>query len=114
LAFLASSTSAFGASRVCGSDVSMTFAACETETVGPPGVVAAAELSATLPFGSLPVGSLPGVAGPLKGVDGALLGGGMSSMAELGATSAADGGTEPADTDGGALIAAGAGKDEGA
>jgi hypothetical protein len=38
----------------------------------------------------------------------------MSSMAELGATSAADGGTEPADTDGGALIAAGAGKDEGA
>jgi hypothetical protein len=38
----------------------------------------------------------------------------MSSMAELGATSAADGGTEPADADGGALVAAGAGNDEGA
>ena len=94
----------------------MTFAACETETVGPPGVVTAAELSAAFPFGSL-----PGVAGPLEGVDGALLGGsmsslggGMSSMAELGATSAADGGTEPADADGGALVAAGADNDEGA
>ena len=38
----------------------------------------------------------------------------MSSMAELGATSAADGGTEPADAGGDALVAAGAGKDEGA
>jgi hypothetical protein len=99
---------------VRGSDVSMTFAACETETVGPSGVVTAAEFSAALPVGSLPIGSLPGVAGPLEGVDGALLGGSMSSMAELGATSAADGGTDPTDAVGEALVAAVAGEDGGA
>ena len=85
----------------------MTFAACETETVGPPVVVTVEELWAALPFGSLPFGSLPAVADPLDGVDGALLGGGTSAIAELGATSAADGGTEPTDAGGEALVAAG-------
>ena len=42
-ALLASSISALGACRVCGSDISMTFAACVTETVGPPVVVNAEE-----------------------------------------------------------------------
>jgi hypothetical protein len=78
----------------------MTFAACETETVGPLVVVTAEELRASLTFGSLTFGSLtfdslPGVADPLDGVDAALLGGGTSSIAELGATSAGDGGSEP-------------------
>jgi hypothetical protein len=87
----------------------MTFAARETETVGSPAVVTAAELSAALTFGSL-----PGVAEPLAGVDGVLLGGGASSMADLGATSAADGDTKPTDGVGEALVAAGAGDDGGA
>jgi hypothetical protein len=86
----------------------MTFAAFEIETVGSPVVVTAEEPWAALTFGSLPFGSLPGVADPLDGVDGALLGGDTLSIAELGATSAADGGTEPTDAVGEELVAAGA------
>jgi hypothetical protein len=76
----------------------MTFAACVIDTVGSP-VVAAMDG----PWAALTVGPF-----------GSLLGDGRSAIAKLGATSAADGGTEPADTDGGALVAAGAGNDEGA
>jgi hypothetical protein len=73
--------------------MSMTFAACETETVGPPVVVVAEELSEALAFVSL-----PGVADPLDGVAaGEVLDDGMSAIAELGATRAAEGGTEPTD-----------------
>jgi hypothetical protein len=36
--------SSLGASRVCGSDCSMTFAASDIETVDPPVVVAAEDL----------------------------------------------------------------------
>jgi hypothetical protein len=72
----------------------MTFAACEM--VDDPVVVTAEEL------GSLPLDSLPGAADGLDGVVAALLVGGTSPVAELGATSAAgggadDGGTEPTD-----------------
>ncbi|HXO52866.1 MAG TPA: hypothetical protein VN888_17980 [Mycobacterium sp.] len=67
----------------------MTFAACET--VDDPVVVTAEEL------GSLPLDSLPGAADGLDGVVAALLVGGTPSVAELGATSADDGGTEPID-----------------
>jgi hypothetical protein len=75
----------------------MTFAACETETVGPAVVVTADEPWASLTFGSLTFASLPGVAEPLDGVDAALLGGGTPSIAELGATSAGDGASKPTD-----------------
>ena len=92
----------------------MTFAACETETVGSPVVPATGGRWAALTVGSPPFGSLPGVANPLGGVDGAVLGDGRSAMAELGATSAADGGTGPIDAVGEALLAAGAGEDGGA
>jgi hypothetical protein len=97
----------------------MTFAACETETVGSPVVPAtdgrrAALTVGSLPFGSLPFGSLPGLADPLAGVEGAPLGDGRSAMAELGATSAADGGTESTDAVGEALVAARTGEDGGA
>jgi hypothetical protein len=71
----------------------MTFAASETLTVGPP-VVTAEAPSAALTFGSLAFDSLPGVADPLDGVAGALLGG----------TRAADGGTDPTDAVAGALL----------
>jgi hypothetical protein len=93
----------------------MTFAASDIDTVDPPVVVATEELRATLtfgsltPFGSLTFDSLPGVAEPLDGATGGVLGGGTSSFAELGATSAADGGTEPTDAVGEALVATGAG-----
>src|SRR5258705_2389138 len=104
-ALLASSTSALGACSVCGSDISTTFAACETETVGPPVVVTAEEApSAALTFGSLAFDSLPGVAGPLVGVAGAPLGGDTASDAELGGTRAAAGGTHAGD---GGLVAGG-------
>jgi len=87
----------------------MTFAACETETVGPPVMVTAAEApSEALTFGSLAFDSLPGVADPLDGVTGALLGGETSSIAELGGTRAADGGTEPTDAVAEALAVSGA------
>jgi hypothetical protein len=86
----------------------MTFAASDIETVDPPVVVAAEELRATLTFGSPAVDSLPGVADPLDGVTGDVSGGGMSSIAELGAPRAADGGTEPTDAVGEALMATGA------
>ncbi len=86
----------------------MTFAACETETVGS-SVFTAEEPSAALTFGSLAFGSLafdslPGVASPLDGVAGAPLGGDTSSAA-LGGTSAADGGTDSAEAVAGALLA---------
>jgi hypothetical protein len=68
----------------------MTFAACVTDTVGS-----------------------PGVANPLA-VDGALLGDCTSAVAEVGATSAADGGTDSTDAVGEALVAAVAGNDGGA
>jgi hypothetical protein len=79
----------------------MTFAACETETVGS-SVFTAEEPSAALTFGSLAVDSLafdslPGVADPLDGVAGALLGGDASPGAKLGGTRAADGGTDATD-----------------
>jgi hypothetical protein len=90
----------------------MTFAACETETVGPPVVVTAEEPSAAPTFGSLAFDSLPGVADPLDGVAGALLGGDTSSAASLGATRAADGGTEPTDAVADALMT-GAGETDG-
>jgi len=77
----------------------MTFAACKTETVDPPVVVTADEPS------PLNFASLPGVADPLEGGVAALLDGASSLIAELGATSAADGGTEPTDADGAALAA---------
>jgi hypothetical protein len=93
-----------GASSVCGFDISITFAACVTETVGSPGV-AAPEVCATLTFGSLPC-----VAVATVGVDGALVPGGTSSIAALGGTSAADGGTEP--TEAGAEALGDAGADE--
>jgi hypothetical protein len=75
----------------------MSFAACEAETVGSP-VVPATD----------------GVWGALTVVEGALLGDGRSAMAELGATSAADGGTQPTDAVGEALVAARTGEDGGA
>jgi hypothetical protein len=78
----------------------MTFAASDIETVDPPVVVATEELRATLTFGSLAFDSLPGA--------GDVFGGGMSSIADLGATSAADGGTEPTDAVGEAPVATGA------
>ncbi|HXL62059.1 MAG TPA: hypothetical protein VN959_15535 [Mycobacterium sp.] len=60
--------------------------------------MATAEVLCEAPtFGSLPFGSLPGAADALDGVVAALLVGGTSPVAELGATSAADGGTEPTD-----------------
>jgi hypothetical protein len=89
----------------------MTFAACETETVGPPVVVTADEPSDALTCGSLAFDSLPGVADPLDGVAAALLGGEPSSDAALGGTSAADGGTDPTDADAGALLAGADGTD---
>jgi hypothetical protein len=49
---------------------------------------------------------LLGVADPLEGVAGAMLGDGRSAIAELGATNAADGGNKPTDADWDALIAA--------
>jgi hypothetical protein len=75
----------------------MTFAACEMETVGPLVVVAADEL-----WAALVLDSVPGVAEPLDGVEAALLGpalldDGRSARAELGGTSAAEGGTDPTD-----------------
>jgi hypothetical protein len=73
----------------------MTFAACET--VDDPVVVTAEVVSEAPTFGSLPLDSLPGAADGLDGVIAALLVGGTSPVAELGATSAADGGTEPTD-----------------
>jgi hypothetical protein len=77
----------------------MTFAACATETVGSPVVPTTDGLWAALTVGAPPFGSLPGVAG-------ALLADGRSAMAELGATSAPDGGTEPTDgEDEGAWVA---------
>jgi hypothetical protein len=105
-AFLASTTSSLGACRVCGSDGGMTFAACET--VDDPVVVTAEVVSEAPTFGSLDFGSLPGVADPLDGVVAALLVGGTSPVAELGATSAADGGTEPTDAVAEALAVAAA------
>jgi hypothetical protein len=81
-----------GACRVCGSDIGTTFAACATETVGPPAVVVAEAL-----VDALTLASVPGAADPLDGVTGEPLDGGRSSITELGATSAADGGTEPTD-----------------
>src|SRR5438045_6642062 len=81
LALLASSTSSLGACRVCGSETAMTLAACATETVGPPVVVVADALADALTFASV-----PGSADPLDGVTGEPLGGGMSSITELGAT----------------------------
>ena len=45
----------------------------------------------------------------MDGVAEDVLGSGKSSIAELGATSAADGGTEPTDAAGDALVATGAG-----
>jgi hypothetical protein len=83
----------------------MTFAACET--VDDPVVVTAEELCEVPTFGSLPFGSLPGAADTLDGVVAALLVGGTSAVAEPGATSAADGGTEPPDAVAGALVAVG-------
>ena len=81
----------------------MTFAACVTETVGPPVTLTAAEApSEALTFGSLAFDSVPGVADPLDGVTGARLGGDASPDAELGGTRAADGGT---DAVAGALLA---------
>ena len=71
----------------------MTFAACVTDTVGPPVDVTAEEPSAAPTFGSLAFDSLPGVAAPLDGVAGARLGGETSPDAELGGTRATDGGT---------------------
>ncbi len=82
----------------------MTFAACEIETVGSPVVVTAEEPSAALTFGSLAFDSLPGVASPLDGVAGALLGG-DTSYAALGGNRAADGGNDPADAVAEALLA---------
>jgi hypothetical protein len=90
----------------------MTFAACET--VDDPVVVTAEALSEAPTFGSLPLGSVPGVADPLDGVVAALLAGGTSLAAELGATSAADGGTEPTDAVAEALVAVGDDGAEGA
>jgi len=83
----------------------MTFAACET--VDDPVVVTAEALSEAPPFGSLPFGSVPGVADPLDG-------GGTSLAAEPGATSAADGGTEPTDAVAEALVTVGDDGAEGA
>jgi hypothetical protein len=97
-AFRASSTSSVGACRVCGFDSSTTFAACLTETVGPFVDVVAEELCAALSFVSLTFGSLPAVAAPRGGVEATLLDDGTSAMAELGATSAPDGGTDPSVT----------------
>jgi hypothetical protein len=68
----------------------MTFAACET--VDDPVVVAAEEV---------------GAGAALDGVVAALLVGGASSVAELGATSAADGGAGAADGGTGATDAVG-------
>jgi hypothetical protein len=76
----------------------MTFAACVTDTVGAP-VVAAMDG----PWAALTVGPF-----------GSLLGDGRSAIAKLGATSAADGGTDPTDAVGEALVAAVAGEDGGA
>jgi len=83
----------------------MTFAACETDTVGSPDVSAAPAVCAALTFGSLPFGS-PAL-DSLAGVEGALLTDGRSANAELGGTRAADGGTEPTDAVSEALVAAG-------
>jgi hypothetical protein len=82
----------------------MTFAACVTDTVGSPVVAATDGRWAALTVG--PFDSLPGVANPLGGVDGALLGAGRSAIAELGAT----GGTDPTEAVGEALVAAGTGE----
>jgi hypothetical protein len=82
----------------------MTFAACETETVGS-SVFTVEEPSAALVFGSLAFDSLPGFASSLDGVAAAMLGGDTSSAA-LGGTNAADGGTDPTDAVAGALLAA--------
>src|SRR5690242_15146055 len=114
LAFLATSTSALGASSVCGSDIWMTFAACLTETVGSPDVPVAGELCAALTFGSLPAvaDSLDGEADALDGDEAVLPVDGRSAVAKFGGTSAADGGTEPTDAVAEALALAD-GEDEG-
>jgi hypothetical protein len=62
-------------------------------------------------LGSLAFDSLPGVADPLDGVAGALLGGATSSDAALGGTRAADGGTDPTDAVAVALLAGADGTD---
>jgi hypothetical protein len=81
-----------GACRVCGSACSITFAACSTET--DPSGLAVVALSVALAFDSP-----PGVADPLDGVAVDVPEDGRSSVAELGGTSAADGGTDPTDAD---------------
>jgi hypothetical protein len=106
LAFLASSTSALGASSVCGSDIWMTFAALVTETVGSPDVAVADDVCS-----ERSLGSSPGDADPLDGVAAALLVGGRSAVATFGATSAADGGTDPTDAVAEALAVAACGDD---
>jgi hypothetical protein len=84
----------------------MTFAACVTDTVGPPVTLTAAEApSEALTFGSLAFDSVPGVADPLEGVTGARLGGDASPDAEPGGTRAADGGTTATDAVAVALLA---------
>jgi len=70
----------------------MAFAACSTET--DPSGLETEVLSAALAFDSR-----PGVADPLDGVPRDALDDGRSSVAELGGTSAADGGTDPTDAD---------------
>jgi hypothetical protein len=76
----------------------MTFAAFEMETVGTLVVVPVDEL-----WVASVLDSVPGVAEPLDGVEGALLAlaalgdDGRSAIAELGGTKAADGGTDPTD-----------------
>jgi hypothetical protein len=82
----------------------MTFAACETETVGSSVAGTAEEPCAAPTLGSLAFDSVPGVADPLDGVAGALLGGDTASAAELGGTSAADGGTDATDAVAAALL----------
>jgi hypothetical protein len=86
----------------------MTFAACVTETVGSPDVAVADD-----DWAALTLGSLPGVADSLDGVDAAALVGGRSAVASFGGTSAADGGTDPTDAVAEALAVA-AGEDDGA
>jgi hypothetical protein len=70
----------------------MTFAACETDTV--PAGVDVEVLCDALTFDSV-----PGAADSPDDVAAAVLDDGRSAIAELGGTSAADGGTDPTDAD---------------
>jgi hypothetical protein len=102
---LANTTSCSGAFSVCGSRVSISFAACETldDADRPADEVGSALLDPASDVGDA-----------LVSVDGSPLLAGAWLVSVLGATSAGDGGVDPADGGGAALVVTGADDGSGA